>query len=216
MTGFMGGLRDTDVKIDTCELQVHPISPTAAEAAYHEHNETAQYTIDITYPLNYPDRVALSDFVSADRAQFLDWVNRFGSDRRNRPYTYHVTAKTFQSAQPATTSIVLTIDNDTGYAHEGHPSTAFKSLNYDLTKQAPVTFDTLFTSGAAVVDVLTPLVRTSYDAPGLELSPSDCQNFAVTDDAVIFFFGEGQLIPADNTGPRQISVPRSELAPLIA
>jgi hypothetical protein len=28
--------------------------------------------------------------------------------------------------------------------------------------------------------------------------------------------GESQLLPADNTGPRQISVPRSELAPLLA
>jgi len=50
----------------------------------------------------------------------------------------------------------------------------------------------------------------------LELLASDCRNFALTDDAVIFFFGEGQLVPADNTGPRQFSVPRTELAPLMA
>jgi hypothetical protein len=109
---------------------------------------------------------------------------------------------------------VLSIDSDAGAAHQGHPATAFKSFTFDLTEQRPVTFDTLFTSGADVVDVLTPLVRESYGAPMLKLLASDCQNFAVTDDAVIFFFGEGQLIPADNTGPREISVPRGELAPL--
>jgi hypothetical protein len=45
---------------------------------------------------------------------------------------------------------------------------------------------------------------------------SDFRNFALTDDTVVFFFGEGQLLSADNTGPRQMSVPRSELAPLLA
>ena len=41
------------VDIDTCELQVHPMGcgPVAADATYREHNETSQYTIDITYPL---------------------------------------------------------------------------------------------------------------------------------------------------------------------
>ena len=190
--------------------------PVAADATYREHNETSQYTIDITYPLGYPDAAAVSDFVAADRAYFVDWVTEVGSDGRNRPYTYDVDAKTYQSAQPPTTSMVLTIDNDTGAAHQGHPATAFKSFTFDLAKQTPLTFDTVFPSSAGVLDVLTPLVRESYGAPMLELLPSDCRNFALTDDAVIFFFGEGQLIPADNTGPREISVPRSELAPLLA
>jgi hypothetical protein len=46
-----------------------------------------------------------------------------------------------------------------------------------------------------------------FEAQGLGAQPCD---------ELIFFFGEGQLIPADNTGPRRISVPRSELAPLLA
>lgn len=188
----------------------------AADSEYHEHNETDQYTIDITYPLDYPDRAALSDFVSADRKQFLDWVAEVGSDGRPTPYTYDVDAKTYQSAQPATAGVVLTIGNDTGAAHQGHPATSFKSFTFDLTKQRPVTFDTVFASAAGVVDVLTPRVREAYGTPKLRLLPSDCQNFALTDDAVVFFFGEGQLIPGDDTGPRQITVPRSELAPLMA
>jgi hypothetical protein len=190
--------------------------PAAADSTYHEHNETVRYTIDITYPLDYPDRKTVSKFVSADRAQFLDWVGEVGSAMPSRRYSYAVEAKTYSSARPTTTSLVLRIDNDTGAAHEAHPATAFKSFTFDLAAQAPITFDTLFPSDAEVIDVLEPLVRTSYHAPDLELLASDCQNFALTDDAVIFFFGEGQLIPADNTGPREISVPRSELAPLTA
>ena len=190
--------------------------PVDADATYHEHNETSQYTIDITYPLGFPGAGAVSDFVAADRAAFVDYVSEVGPDGRNRPYTYQVDAKIYQSAQPATTSMVLRVDDDSGAAHQGHPATAFTSFTFDLAKQTPLTFDTVFPSGQGVLDVLTPLVRESYSAPMLELLPSDCRNFALTDDAVIFFFGEGQLIPADKTGPRQILVPRSELAPLLA
>jgi hypothetical protein len=190
--------------------------PAAADPSYHEHNETARYTIDITYPIDYPNMKSVSNFVNDDRAEFLDWVAEFGSDRRSRPYMYAVDGQTYDSSQPAVRSMVLTIDSDTGGAHEAHPSIAFESFNFNLSEQVPVTFDTMFTSAAGVVDVLTPLVAKSYDAPMLELSPSDCGNFAITDDEVIFYFDEGQLIPADNTGPRRISVPRSELAAFIA
>ena len=41
------------------------------------------------------------------------------------------------------------------------------------------------------------------------------QNFAITDDALIFFFGQGQWLGED-TGPQQVSVPRTELASLLA
>ncbi|WP_123027424.1 DUF4232 domain-containing protein [Mycolicibacterium stellerae] len=204
------------VDIDTCELQVHPIGSAAADSTYHEHSENAQYTIDITYPLGYPDMKSVSDFVAGDRTEFVDWVAEVGSDGRNRRYVYDVRATTYSSAQPASTSLVLTIDNDTGGAHQGHPATSFKAFNFDVEKQTPITFDTLFKPDAKPLEVLTPMARKLYDAPMLELAPSDFGNFALTDDAVVFFFGEGQLMPADNTGPRQISVPRKELAPLLA
>jgi hypothetical protein len=190
--------------------------PASADAEYHEHSETAQYTIDISYPLDYPDRAAVSDFVSADRADFLDYVARFGTDGRRMPYLYDIGAKTYSSTQPATTSLVLTIDNDTGAAHEAHPERLYKSFNYDLSKHTPITLDTLFRPDVDVVSVMGPKVAKLYDRPTFDLSRGDFANFAVTDDAVIFFFGEGQLLPMDNTGPRQISVPRSELAPLLA
>lgn len=197
-------------------IGVTACGPAAADSTYHEHNETDTYTIDITYPLDFPDRRAVSDFVDGERARFLDWVARFGGDGRSMPYTLDIDPQTYQSTRPDTSSLVLSIDNDTGFAHEGHPTTSFTSFTVDVATQKPVTFERLFASGADVLAALTPRVRASYDAPGLELLASDCQNFAITEDAVIFFFGEGQLMPADNTGPRVITVPRSELAPLTA
>jgi hypothetical protein len=187
-----------------------------ADQSCHVHSETATYTIDIGYPLDYPDPKAVSDFIASDRQEFLDWIPKFGGDGRNRPYHHDVNAKTYRSARPATQSLVLDIDDDTGLAHEDHPGTSYKTFTFDLDKQAQVTFDTLFKPGAKPLDVLTPIVRRDLHAPTLELLPLDFRNFALTDDAVMFFFGEGQLIPGENNGPHRISVPRSELAPLMA
>ena len=206
------------VDIDTCQLQVHPVGSAAADSSYHEHTETAEYTIDITYPTDYPDMKSVSDFVNADRGYFLDWVARFGHDGPARQYMYDVSGKTYSSTQPATTSLVLTLAHDTGAAHEGHPETLFESFTYDLATQRPITYETLFKPDADVLSVLGPKVAGLYDRPinrPAKLSLSDFRSFALTDDAVIFFFAEGQLM-ADNTGPRRLTVPRSELAPLLA
>ncbi|MFG1934085.1 RsiV family protein [Mycobacterium sp. NPDC048908] len=48
-----------------------------------------------------------------------------------------------------------------------------------------------------------------------DLDATTYRNFAITDDAVIFFFAEDEVV-ADNNGPHQISVPRSELASMLA
>jgi hypothetical protein len=181
------------------------------------HSTTPTYTIDMSVPLDYPDQQAVTDYLMQDRADFLDWIAKFASQGRNRPYMHDVTAKTYRSS--GTQSLVLDIDDDTGLSHEDHPGTHYKAFNYDLNKQAPITFDTLFKAGTTPLDVLNPIVQRelgkhSY-TPVQDLGATTYQNFAITDDAVIFFFAEDQVI-ADNNGPHRVSVPRSELAPLLA
>jgi Protein of unknown function (DUF3298) len=67
--------------------------------------------------------------------------------------------------------------------------------------------------------VLNPIVQrelgTRSYMPVRDLDATTYRNFAITDDAVIFFFGEDQVVP-DHNGPHQVSVPRSELASLLA
>jgi Protein of unknown function (DUF3298) len=152
----------------------------------------------------------------------VDWFAKFGPDGRSRPYIYDVTAKTFRSGvSPSlgTQSLVLEIDNDTGAAHQGHPNTTFKAFNYDLSKRAPITFDTLFKSGTNPLEVLNPIVQrelgTHPETPITDLDANTYRNFAITDDAVTFFFGQDEAVP-DNNGPHQVSVARAELAPLLA
>jgi Protein of unknown function (DUF3298) len=193
-----------------------------ADQTCHVQSSSSNYTLEMRYPLDYPDQTAVTDFLTQDRADFLDWIAKFGpNDSRGRPYMYAATAKTYRSGMPTagTASLVVEIDNDTGLANEGHPDTMFKSFNYDLTKNAPITFDTLFKSGTQPLQVLNPIVQRELlhgsDYRVSDLDVYTYQNFAITDEAVIFFFGQNQIV-RDHTGPHQVSVPRTELAPLLA
>ena len=51
--------------------------------------------------------------------------------------------------------------------------------------------------------------------PDAGLDPANYQNFAITDEAVIFFFGQGELLP-EAAGAVAVSVPRAIVAPLLA
>ena len=189
-----------------------------ADQTCHVHAATSTYKMDMKFPLDYPDMRAVADFLKEDRDSFVDWVANIGpSQKRGRPYLYDITAKTFRSGTPeaGTQSLVLHIDNDTGLAHEGHPDTTFRAFNFDLGKRAPITFDTLFRPGTKPLDVLNPIVRRELHAPSADLDEKKYQNFALTDDAVIFFFGQDQVV-MDNAGPHKVTVPRAELASLLA
>jgi hypothetical protein len=186
------------------------------------HSTTPAYTLGMSVPLDYPDQQAVFDYLTQDRADFLNWLAKFAPDGRTRPYMHDVSAKTYRSGTPesGTQSLVLDIDDDTGFSHEDHPNTYYKTFNYDLNKRAPITFDTLFRPGTNPLGVLNPIVQRELGKhPSTpvrdDLDANTYRNFAITDDAVVFFFGEDQVV-ADNSGPHRVSVPRSELAPLLA
>lgn len=184
----------------------------------HVHSATSAYKIDMSIPLDYPDMQAVTDFLTQDRDEFIDWVAKFGPrGRRGRPYQYVVTAKTFRSGTPAagTQSLVFEIDNDTGLAHEGHPDTTFQAFNFDLGKHAPITFETLFRPGTKPLEILNPIAQRELGAAADDLDEKKYQNFAITDEAVIFLFGQDQVVQ-DNQAPKKITVPRTELASLLA
>jgi hypothetical protein len=184
----------------------------------HVHSATPTYKIDISFPVDYPEMPAVATFLKQDRNNFVDWVDKFGPrGGRHWPYQYVVTAQTYRSGKPdsGTQSLVLKIDNDTGFAHEGHPDTIFQAFNFDFAKRVPITFDTLFRPAANPLDVLNPIVRQELHATSADLDEKTYQNFAITDDAVIFFFGQNQVVP-DNAGPHKVAVPRTELAAVLA
>ena len=98
--------------------------------------------------------------------------------------------------------------NDTGGAH---PETYYEALDYDVGKGVPITLDTLFEPGTDPVGVLDPIVapelakRVGGDANDNVVGAEVYQNFAITDDAVIFFIGQGMWL-IEAAGPQEVSV----------
>ncbi|MBB3606255.1 hypothetical protein FHT40_005944 [Mycolicibacterium sp. BK556] len=190
-----------------------------ADNICHVHSAASSYTMDLRFPTNYADEQAVLDYLTQNRDGFTNVAQTPAA--RNAPYEMDVTTQSFTSGPPTggTQSVVLKLFQDVGGAH---PTTWYKAFTYDVAHRKPVTFDTLFAPDVKAVNAIFPIVQrdlerqtglTGVIATSDGLDPSHYQNFAVTDDAVIFFFGQGELLPSD-AGATSASVPRAALPPL--
>lgn len=177
------------------------------------------YTLSMTFPADYPDEQALTDYVTQNRDGFLNVVQTTGP--RDQPYQLEATTEQHSSGQPPrdTRSVVLKFFQDVGGSHT---STWYKAFNYNLGSKQPITFDNLFAPGASPLDAIFPLVQRDLQRqnavaaailPSTGLDPSHYQNFAITDDRLIFYFAPGEMLPAF-AGACQAQVPRSAIPPL--
>jgi hypothetical protein len=182
------------------------------------HAATPDYTMDMKFPTDYPDQRTLSDLLTRERDQFVDQVSK--PDQPPQPKELDITPTTYRSATgDGTDSLVLQEHADYGGAHG---ETFYNALNYDLGKYAPITYDTLFKPGTDPVAVLDPIVKAEFQKrlDGWPIDDNNIgakmyQNFALTDDAVIFFIGQGDW-SVEAAGAQQFSIPRSELAAILA
>ncbi|QLL09020.1 esterase [Mycobacterium vicinigordonae] len=184
----------------------------------HIHQSGATYTLDITFPADYPDQQALTDYITQNRDGFVNVAQ--GSGRRDQPYQMDATNDQHSSGQPPhTRSVVLKFFQDLGGAR---PSNWFKSFNYNLVTKQPITFDTLFAPNTNALDTIFPIVQRELElqsglgyavSAGAGHDPTNYQNFAITDDALIFYFAQGELLPSF-AGATQVQVPRSSIPPL--
>jgi hypothetical protein len=201
--------------IATAQSPCAELGGTVEAGTCEVHTATPGYTIDMAVPMDYPDQQAVFEALTRERDGMADWFAAYGADGRGRPYQLAITAQSMHSGRTA--SLVLRADNDSGLANQGHPDTTFTAFNYDLDAHAPITFETYFTPGAEAV--LNPLVEREFgNRPGTpvrELTARTYRNFAITDDALVFFFGQDEVIP-DHAGPHRLSVPRERLAGVLA
>ncbi len=176
---------------------------------------TPGYTMDLRFPVDYPGEPDMVNYVAQTKEGFLNVART--PESRGRPYELDVTAESLRSEQ--TRSVVLTLFQNVGGAH---PTTWYKSFTYDVIRNAPVSFDTLFAPGATPMAAIFPIVqRELANTSGLVdaisagdgMDPARYQNFAITDDAVIFYFGRGELLPS-YAGATSVSVPRAAIPPL--
>jgi hypothetical protein len=194
------------------------------EQTCHVHASTSTYTLDMKFPLDYVDEQALTDYISQNRDGFVSVAQTSSqtSGTREVPYQMEVTFEQYHSGQPpgGTQSVVVKVFEDLGGPR---PSTSYKSFNYDLGAQKAITFDTLFAPNSKPLDSIFPIVQrevgrqTGFGAailPGSGLDSSHYQNFAITDDEVIFYFAPGELLPPTIAGASQVHVARNAIPPL--
>jgi hypothetical protein len=176
------------------------------------------YTLTMTFPIDYPDQQPLTDYIAQNRDGFVSVA--LGSGRRDQPYQMEATSEQHTSGQPPhTRSVVLKFFQDLGGSR---PSNWYKSFNYNLASKQPITFDTLFAPGVSAPDAIFPIVQRDLERQnaagaviplGTGLDPSHYQNFAITDDSLIFYFAPGEMLPAA-AGPVQATVARNAIPPL--
>ncbi|OBH12644.1 esterase [Mycobacterium sp. E1747] len=177
------------------------------------------YTLNMAFPADYPDEQALADYVTQNRDGFVNVAQSSGS--RDQPYQLEATTEQRSSGQPPhnTRSVVLKFFQDLGGAH---PSIWYKAFNYNLGTKQPITFDNLFAPGTTPLDSMFPIVQRDLERqtplgaailPSTGQDPTHYQNFAITDDELIFYFAPGEILPAF-AGPVQARVPRNAIPPL--
>jgi hypothetical protein len=196
----------------------------------HAYADTPGYTIDLSFGTDYPDDQPVTDYLSQNRDQIVNAAQAPGA--RNLPYMMNVTSETYTSGQPTRTtrdygqpwhgtqSLVLRNFQSV----EGAPvGTKYKTFTFDFDQNRPVTFGNLFAPGTSPMDSIYPavaadLARQQIDRhfqlpPSVGRDPAHYQNFAITDDTVIFFFDTGEFLPAE-AGYLVTPVSRASLPPL--
>lgn len=182
------------------------------------HVTNPTYMLDLTFPVDYPDQVALTDYITRTRDGFVNVAQNSGA--RGQPYQLEATGEQHSSGQPprGTRSVVLKLFEDLGT----HPSNWYKAFNYNLGTKRPITFEDLFAPGASPLDAIFPIVQRDLERQSpfgatilrsTGMDPSHYQNFSITDDALIFYFAPGEMLPAFS-GPVQAEVPRNAIPPL--
>jgi hypothetical protein len=184
------------------------------------HAANSTYTLDLSFPNDYPDQAPLTAYLTQARDGFVNVAEMPGS--YNLPYQLDAKGTGYRSGPSTggTQSVVFTVWQNVGGVH---PQTFYQAFNWDVAKRAPITFDRLFKPGTKPLDVIYPEVnRYLQKEQGMidSIPPSDgldaakYQNFALTDDSLIFFFSQGELF-AESAGPVEARVPRASVAPML-
>jgi hypothetical protein len=186
------------------------------------------YNVNISFPTAYADQKSLADYVTQARDGFLNVAK--SSAPRDMPYELDITSTTYGSAIPprGTEAVVLKTYQNVGGAH---PQTLYKAFNWDQTYRKPIVWDpagddkkTPLWRVEDPLKVIFPIVQAELQkqtgqpvaiAPAAGYDPQNYQEFAVTNDGVIFFFSQGVLLP-EAAGATQVLVPRSAIDPMLA
>src|ERR1700712_1033111 len=122
------------------------------------------YSLNIAYPVTYPETQAVYDYVKQTRDGFINVAKT--PDARAMPYELETTETEYGSAVPprGTQSVVFKTYQGVGGAH---PTTFYKAFNWDQGLRRPIQIDPdgsdkiqpLFRPGTNPWPVIFPLVQ---------------------------------------------------------
>lgn len=184
--------------------------------------------VNINYPLELADsglmEATIDAYLDDLRTGFLqDFTGSRLVDSVSYPWSLIVDYETF-AYSPEVLSLKFTVATYTGGAHG---NVTFKTFIFDLAANRILDLADLFQPGIDPLATVAPLVNdlalaqigTMSDpvwiASGTAPSPENYQSFALTADALVFFFPPYQLA-SYAAGPQTISLPLSQIADVLA
>jgi hypothetical protein len=177
--------------------------------------EKSNYTLAMSFPVDFPDQGAVDDFVTRTRTGFLNETKT--PNFASVPYALEMAGMLW--ASDSTRSVSFEIYENLGGAH---PNTWYQTFNYDTGDGRAIAFDDLFTAGADPLTKIFPIVQKKLEAemgmptPVSEddgMDPSHYRNFAITPTELVFFFDRGEMT-AGAAGAHTVHVPRNAIPPL--
>jgi Protein of unknown function (DUF3298) len=179
------------------------------------HQTKPNYTLSMSFPVDFPNQAAVDDFLTQTRNGFLNQTQT--PNFANVPYEMDMTASVWSSN--TTRSVSFETYEDLGGAH---PNTWYKTFNYDTVHNRAIAFADLFVPGTNPMNALFSVVQKKLEAemgmptPVSEsdgMDPSHYQNFAITPTDVVFFFDRGELM-GGAAGAHSVSLRRNAIPPL--
>ncbi|OBK88430.1 RsiV family protein [Mycolicibacter sinensis] len=208
----------------------------------HVTEKTDAYSIDMRFGVDYPDGRAVADYVRRLRDDFVNTAQAPGAKnlpyqmfvglqtfRSGQPLRVVPSlGQRFPGAQaygqPWQGSETMVLKNFQRLDVDSvTPRSRYKTFTYDHNRNRALSFGDLFPADSKPLEAIYPYVAADLErkqiARQYKLSPKDgldpalYQNFAITDDALIFFTDQGRLVP-DEAGDIQIEIPRNSIPPL--
>ncbi|MFZ0834357.1 MAG: esterase, partial [Mycobacterium sp.] len=112
----------------------------APDGVCRVHVENDMYTMDLSFPNDYPDPQPLVAYLTQARDGFVNVAR--DPDAYNLPYELDARGTGYRSGPPngGTRSVVFTVWQNVGGLR---PQTYYQAFNWNVGKAAPVTFDSL-------------------------------------------------------------------------
>jgi Protein of unknown function (DUF3298) len=195
--------------------------------------ETPAYIVELRFRTDYVDGQAVTDYLAQERDRLVN-ASQMPS-ARELPYKLYVTYRYYSSGRRLNTTQAeqgygkpplgtqSLVFNDSLTVNGDPLPTKIKSFTFNLNQNRPVTFGDLFAPGTNPIDPIYRAVAADLErqqhprdfklTADVGRNPATYQNFAITDDALIFFFPEGELLTKDS-GNLVATVPRAMLPPL--